>query len=75
MGPSPLKGHHVPPQLIFDMVEYLTAHDLAGLVAIEVGESTKTGASRGANRTSDLEVVWGAIEKATVGCPALSPEG
>ncbi|KAK4134013.1 hypothetical protein BT67DRAFT_434172 [Trichocladium antarcticum] len=69
MGPSPLKGHHVPPQFIVDMVEYLTAHDLAGLVAIEVGEFTKTGASRGANRTSELEVVWGAIEKLTVVLP------
>lgn len=67
-GPSPVKGHNVSQQSIIDVVKYLFEKDLTDLIAIEVGDFTKVGAGAagGIKRTSELEIVWGSIEKLTV---------
>ncbi|KIH86873.1 hypothetical protein SPBR_08610 [Sporothrix brasiliensis 5110] len=64
-GPSPLKEREIPAQFIPDMAQYLCEHDLTNLIAIEVGDFTKAPSER-PKRTSELEVVWGTIEKLTV---------
>ncbi|KAF2222754.1 hypothetical protein BDZ85DRAFT_250611 [Elsinoe ampelina] len=69
LGPSPIDASAIPKAFVADLVEYLTENDLTDLIAIQLGDFTKAGAAEGIQRTSELEVDWGAKETLTVILP------